>query len=91
MTSEQITILEKLVHTYGEEQINVCIEELSELIKELCKNKRGFENKESITEELADVYIMLKQMEIYYNINPLDLEQWIKFKINRTIDRKFNK
>ena len=57
--------LNTIIKTYGKEsQINVAIEEMSELTKELCKSKRGFDNLDKIAEELADVQIMLHQLFI---------------------------
>lgn len=51
-------ILEKALDTYGvEAQRQMCIEEMSELTKELCKNSRGRMNEEQIAEEIADVLI----------------------------------
>ena len=47
-------------------QVNMAIEEMSELTKELCKNLRGRHNKEQIAEEIADVEIMLGQMKLLY-------------------------
>lgn len=64
-----MTTLEKAIETYGKDmQLNVAVEEFSELIKEICKNKRGRDNRENIIEEMADCYIMLEQMAIIYGI-----------------------
>jgi NTP pyrophosphatase (non-canonical NTP hydrolase) len=64
-----MTTLERAIETYGKDmQLNVAVEELSELIKEICKNKRGSNNRVAITEEIADVYIMLAQLEIIFDI-----------------------
>ncbi len=49
-------------------QTVVAIEEMAELQKELCKYIRGKGNVEAIAEEIADVYIMLKQMEMLHGI-----------------------
>lgn len=49
-------------------QTVIAIEEMAELQKELCKYIRGKGNVEAIAEELADVYIMLKQMEMLHGI-----------------------
>jgi hypothetical protein len=66
--------LEKAIATYGKDaQLNVAIEELSELIKEICKNKRGTDNREAIIEEMADCYIMLQQMRIIFGISTSEL------------------
>lgn len=65
-----MTTLEKAIETYGKDmQLNVAVEEFSELIKEICKNKRGRDNRENIIEEMADCYIMLQQLEIIYGIS----------------------
>lgn len=62
-------ILEKAIETYGKDmQLNVAVEELSELIKEICKNKRGEANRANIIEELADCYIMMEQIAIIFEI-----------------------
>jgi NTP pyrophosphatase (non-canonical NTP hydrolase) len=62
-------ILKKAIETYGKDmQLNVAIEELSELIKEICKNKRGADNRKAIIEEMADCYIMLEQLAIIFEI-----------------------
>lgn len=64
-----MTTLEKAVETYGKDmQLTVAVEELSELIKEICKNKRGRDNRDNIIEEMADCYIMLEQLAIIYGI-----------------------
>lgn len=76
-----------LLHTiseFGEEhQLDVAIEELSELIKEICKSKRGGDNLEYVCEEMADVYIMLEQLKIIFNLDESDIDGWIKFKTRR--------
>lgn len=44
-------------------------------------------NKKHITEELADVMVMLMQFKEYYNINGKEIMNIIEYKINRQIDR----
>lgn len=69
-----MTTLERAIETYGKDmQLTVAVEELSELIKELCKHKRGSENREAIIEELADCYIMMEQIEIIFNIRNAEI------------------
>lgn len=56
-------ILRKAIQTYGEEaQEKVAIEECSELIQAICHKHRGREH--NIAEEIADVKIMLEQLEL---------------------------
>lgn len=84
---EQLKVLKSLVGKYGDKQIIVCIEEMSELTKELCKNLRGHYNLDKIYEEMADVYIMLYQMQILLNIDDEILDNMIDKKIQRTKER----
>lgn len=77
----------KVVDTYGNQQVIVAIEELSELQKELCKALRCKVNFDNITEEIADVEIMLEQMKIYFGINEDEIEGMKKLKIKRTKER----
>ena len=64
-----MNILERAIETYGEDmQLNVAIEEFSELIKEICKHKRGEDNRDNIIEEMADCYIMLEQLGVIFGI-----------------------
>ena len=66
MTRDEI--LKKALQHYGaNSQRIVAIEEMSELTKELCKVSRGEENAAHIAEEIADVRIMLDQMEILFD------------------------
>lgn len=68
---------------YGADaQLNVAIEELSELIKEICKHKRGQDNLDAIAEELADVEIMCEQLRFIFGFE-YRVDEWKKFKINR--------
>lgn len=78
--------LKTALDTFGAyAQTVVAIEELSELQKELCKAIRpGIgdpENRDHIAEEIADVYIMLEQMEMLYDLDTVDL--WKAKKIER--------
>ena len=55
------------VRTYGKQpQLVMAMEEMSELTKELSKNIRGEKNVSAISEEIADVEIMLEQLKVIY-------------------------
>lgn len=81
-------LYKELIEKYGKKQVIVCIEELGELQKELCKYlRKGYtsdELKENIVEEMADVYIMLEQMKLYFNINENRIANEILNKNKRT-------
>lgn len=44
-------------------------------------------SKEHIKEEIADVMVMLKQFQLYYNISTDDIKQVMKEKVNRQLER----
>lgn len=87
MTYDQARILNQLVDKYKDKQINVCIEEMSELTKALCKHNRGKTDMENIKEEIADVHIMIMQMLMLFNIDEEEFLKIVDYKINRTKER----
>lgn len=90
MSIQEYVIEHDAVKTYGKEsQLIVAIEELSELIKELTKHLRGENNVDHISEEMADVLIMLEQLGIIFN-NPDDVFSWRDKKLKRLRERLHN-
>ena len=80
---EMNRVLELALATYGfDMQRLVAIEEMSELIKELVKEKRGADNLEHIIEEIADVEIMLAQLKMYYGI-----KEDVQYEVNEKVVR----
>lgn len=67
-------------------QIVVAIEELSELIKELTKHLRDKGDINRISEEMADVKIMMKQLDIMFG-NRVQVLTWQDKKIDRLAER----
>lgn len=65
----------------------IVIEELSELQKELCKDLRGYNRREEIKEEMADVYICLQLLKEIYNFSDEDLDKMYERKMRRNIQR----
>ena len=65
----------------------IAVEELSELQKEICKDLRGFDRREEIKEEMADVYICLQLLKEIYNFSDEDLEKMYERKMKRNIQR----
>ena len=90
---KQSKILSQAIEKYGvENQINMAIEEMSELIDVLCKHRRGRAGVEEIAEEVADVSIMTEQLTMIINdlsaTNTVD--EKIKFKLDR-LERRINR
>ena len=79
--------LQEIVNHYGaDHQKDKLFEEMAELQKEVCKEKDGKGDIPHIAEELADVSIMLRQMQIIYGITDEQIEQVVQEKIERTLD-----
>lgn len=79
-----MNILERAIEAYGADmQLTVAVEELSELIKELCKFKRGSDNRDNIIEELTDCYIVMEQIEIIFNITGKEMCNKLDEKLKR--------
>lgn len=86
-----MNVLEKAIEVYGEDlQKQVAIEEMSELIKEICKGFRGKDNRDNILEEIADVKIMLSQLLIMYDIKVWELNDKMISKLDRLEKRLAN-
>jgi hypothetical protein len=84
-------ILQRCIDKWGiQMQLNIVVEELSELIKELCKFHRGNDNRFEIIDEISDVTIMLEQAKLIFGITEDELQDRIKFKVNR-IEERLNK
>ena len=76
--------LRKEINTFGEDmQLNVAVEEFSELTKEICKYKRGADNTSNIIEEMADCLIMIEQLKIIFGISDLA----VSYEMHRKIER----
>jgi NTP pyrophosphatase (non-canonical NTP hydrolase) len=81
-------VLLEALKTWGEiAQLNMLIEEMSELTKEICKRSRGSDNINEMIDEVADVTIMLRQVKIALGITDDELENQIDFKVNRIVER----
>ena len=72
---------------YGKDkQIVVAMEECAELTKELSKHLRGKENLINISEEIADVEIMLDQLKFHLGISEM-VTTFTETKLIRLQDR----
>ena len=82
---------EKATKHHGVEcQVDVAIEEMSELIKALIKERRAMQGNwpdlpkamNDVVEEIADVYIMLSQLIMIYDYN-----DWVQAEVYKKIER----
>lgn len=91
---DDLGIIRKAIETYGiDAQVLMAIEEMSELTKALCKERRTRNTDDvavrskvidNIAEEVADVQIMLNQIRYIFDINTETEEN---MKIERLADR----
>lgn len=64
-------VLKNAIGKFGlKTQIDIAIEEMAELTQALSKFKRGKEH--NVEEEIADVKIMLKQLELKFDKQKID-------------------
>lgn len=90
MTTEELrkidtNVLEQAILKWGKDlQTMIAIEEMAELTQALSKCKRQIDRDtlEHVTEEIADVYIMLQQLTMMYSNS-----ERVKEVITRKIDR----
>jgi len=77
-------VLRATIIKWGEPlQMVMVIEEATELNKEICKWLRGRNNKDELTEEVADLLIMLQQLLFITGITSHELQQQADLKIER--------
>ena len=89
MCDKKIETLKPIISACGEKaQMLQSIEELSELQKALCKYIKNpcEETKENVTEEMADVSLMIDQLLIIFD-NEKEWQQITAQKIERTYKR----
>ena len=86
--SEEIEIMRAAIRKNGKAmQTVVAIEEMSELQKELSKFIRGKGDRENLIEEVADVLVMITQIQLMYHIPDDEVEKVMHFKLNRLKER----
>ena len=98
-TFRQDKIIRETVNIYGDKQYMTAVEEMAELMQAINKYLRitysGYSDaariqKEAInniTVEMADVYVMLEQLQLMLNIKNADIQSVIDKKLNRQFER----
>ena len=82
--------IKRILRRYGcKAQLVKAAEELTELQLILIQdhNKNFVYDTTEIYEELADVYIMLEQIKLIYNIDEIELNTEIDYKLHRQLKR----
>lgn len=89
-------LLERVITANGmNKQLDVAIEELSELIQAICKIKRrdslsneSFAVKGNLAEEMADVEIVLAELKLMFD-NEDNVKEWKDYKLDR-LEKRLN-
>ena len=83
MQDYEKAIFRAALSKYGaNNQMIVAMEECAELIKAICKTLRGMNAYDNISEEMADVSIMIDQLSILFQ-NADKARQWRNKKVTR--------
>jgi NTP pyrophosphatase (non-canonical NTP hydrolase) len=86
--SENQDVLRLLLSKTRQENILICLEELSELQIEITRLERGRTlNTNGLKEEMADVYIILEMLQKMYSISDADLDREKSKKMKRNLNR----
>ena len=81
--------LHKIIEHFGKfHQVIKLGEEIGELDKAILNYEGGYtRTNNEITNELADCYILLKQIELMYEIDKSELRESIVIKVDRVFDK----
>ena len=95
-TFRQDKIIRETVNIYGDKQYMTAVEEMAELMQAIskylritysgCSDAAQKEAINNITAEMADVYVMLEQLQLMLNINNGDIHAVINRKLNRQFE-----
>ena len=77
-------LLDCLDHWGEDMQLNIVIEEMAELTREICKHNRGDDNYYEIMEETVDVLIMINQLYITAKFPSEEFNNLLIHKLERT-------
>lgn len=76
-----------LKHYSPESQTVKAIEELAELQVELARLLLDRGNRKNMISELADVFIMMVQIGAIYDVDPEELDDVVRYKLDRQLER----
>lgn len=72
-----------IFNNYGKShQVSKLLEEVGEFIETIIN-----EDKTNMVKEMGDVMVMLKQFQYYYEIEDKEIEEVMKYKIERQLNR----
>lgn len=76
-----------IIKHYGlRNQLKKLSEEVYELQEAILLDEGGMESYQHICEERADVEVLLRQLDEYFEIKFDDISKWIVKKVNKTLE-----
>lgn len=100
-TLRQAKIIRETVNLHGDKQYMTAVEEMAELMQAIskylrienggCSDAAQKEAVNNITAEMADVYVMLEELQFMLNIINADIRVVIDRKLNRQFERNRQK
>lgn len=100
-TFRQDKIIRETVNIYGDKQYMTAVEEMAELMQAIskylritysgCSDVAQKEAVNNIAAEMADVYVMMEQLQLMLNIKNGDIHAVINRKLNRQFERNRQK
>ena len=74
----------KIINNYG---VNAQLKKLTEEVYEFEEAVLEKHDKEHITEEIADIFVILQQFKEKYNIEEAEINKVMKYKVDRQLRR----
>ena len=80
--------LKQIIKHYGVlPQLKYFQSEIFELNEAIITCEEAYHDKAPIVEEIADVMVMLKQFQLYYGIEDIEIQRVMEFKVDRQLKR----
>lgn len=85
--SEVFELNEQIIKRRNTGILEKVIDGISFAFAQLLNVEQKDYSKQHIKEEIADVMVMLKQFQLYYNISTNDIEEVMRQKVDRQLER----
>lgn len=95
---KQLKYFQSEIFELNEAVLNYEKDSVADIVNDIYRNfhnamklpKLKDHRREHVIEEIADVMVMLKEIQLYYNIKTEDIKEVMTFKIDRQIERVEN-
>ena len=91
MKREHLDVLAENIRLHGDKAVFhrcvITVEEMAELTKEITKHLFDRGDMDHLTEEIADVYVVLQGLKMVFGIKEEDIDRIVDAKIRRQAER----